>query len=362
MDQKLKDKLDKRMQGGTLRSLSLFDDFVDFYSNDYLGFSKLENDISSISSYGSTGSRLISGTSMEALNAETFLANFFGVEAALIYNSGYDANVGFFGSVPQKGDVVFYDEFIHASVRDGIRLSFANNFSFKHNDLSDLESKLSKSSATNYVVVESIYSMDGDISPLKEIVGLCVKYNSYLIVDEAHACGVFGDRGKGLVSLQGLDSSVFARIITFGKAYGAHGACVLSEKILKDYLINFSRSFVYTTALPPEAYSRIVFAVNHTELDIRKNRLHEIIKYFRDRIYPIQCVSDVTSPIQLIRIGDVERTKFISEKLQRSKLAVKPIYSPTVPIGNEGLRICLHAFNTEEQIDLLLHYLQESIF
>ena len=361
MDQKLQDKLNKRIQEGTIRSLSLFDDFVDFYSNDYLGLSKLKNEVSEYSSYASSGSRLISGTSKESLNTERNLADFFGVESALVYNSGYDANLGFFSSVPQKGDEVFYDEYIHASIRDGIRLSFASNFSFKHNDLKDLESRISKSTSTKYVVIESLYSMDGDISPLQEIADLCSRYNAFLIVDEAHACGVIGEEGKGFVSLLGLETSVFARVVTFGKAYGAHGACVLGAKNLIEYLINFSRSFIYTTALPPDSYSRILFTVLHPEITARKNRLQEIINYFRDRIYPLVCASDVISPIQSIRIGNIEKTKAISEKLQRLNIAVKPIFSPTVPIGNEGLRICLHAFNTEDQIDILVNSLKDFI-
>ena len=175
MDQKLQDKLNKRIVEGTLRSLSSFEGFIDFYSNDYLGFSKIKIKSENASKYGSTGSRLISGTSNESLSAEEFLADFFNSESSLIFNSGYDANLGFFSSVPQRGDFVFYDEYIHASIRDGLRLSFATSNSFKHNNLVDLELKLSKVSGVKYVVVESLYSMDGDIAPLIDIVELCTK-------------------------------------------------------------------------------------------------------------------------------------------------------------------------------------------
>lgn len=357
MDHRLHDKLIKRKKEGTLRSLSSFEGFIDLFSNDYLGFSKIKTMEGISMQYGSTGSRLISGTSFQALDTEAFLADFFNSEAALVYNSGYDANLGFFSSVPQKDDTVFYDEYIHASIRDGIRLSFASNRSFKHNDLSDLEQKMADVSGVKYVVIESIYSMDGDLAPLLEIADICSKHNAYLIIDEAHACGVFGEKGKGLVTSLNLESKVFARIITFGKAYGAHGACVLGERSLIDYLINFSRSFIYTTALPPDAYVRIKSIVNHSELTERQQQLYSVISYFRNHIKNENCHSDEKSPIQLIRIGDICTTKYLAEEIQKKKIAVKPIYSPTVPAGSEGIRICLHSFNTLQEIDLLINSL-----
>jgi 8-amino-7-oxononanoate synthase len=190
MDAKLLDKLKARKQEGTLRSLSCLDGMIDFYSNDYLGLSK-QTHLLNHSIAGSTGSRLISGNSVEAERCETFLADYFGVESSLVFNSGYDANLGFFGSVPQKGDTIIYDQFIHASVRDGIRLSNAKAYSFEHNSIEDLENKIQRAEGTVYVAVESLYSMDGDISPLERIAEICVKYGVYLIVDEAHAAGVF---------------------------------------------------------------------------------------------------------------------------------------------------------------------------
>lgn len=357
MDQRLQDKLSKRIKEGTLRSLSSFEGFVDLFSNDYLGFSKLKITDELSAQYGSTGSRLISGTSVQALETEVFLADFFNSEAALVYNSGYDANLGFFSSVPQKGDTVFYDEYVHASIRDGVRLSFASNRSFKHNDAIDLEQKMLAVSGVKYVVIESIYSMDGDLAPLLAIAEICTRHHAYLIIDEAHACGVFGEQGKGLVASLNLESRVFARIITFGKAYGTHGACILGDRGLINYLINFSRSFIYTTALPPDAYVRIKSSVSHPELDERKRQLHAVINYFRNSVKTDDCYSDENSPIQLIRIGNIEKTKCLAEEIQKVKIAVKPIYSPTVPVGNEGIRICLHSFNTRKEIDLLISIL-----
>ena len=192
MDQKLLNKLIKRKEEGTLRSLSSFEGMIDFFSNDYLGLSKVS--IKEEHTHGATGSRLISGTSSFALEVEKEFANFFKEENALLFNSGYDANVGFFSSIPQRGDTILYDEFIHASVRDGIRLSFAQSFSFLHNNVEDLENRIINAKGTVYVAVESLYSMDGDIVPLREVHRLCEKYDAYLVIDEAHSSGVYGGK------------------------------------------------------------------------------------------------------------------------------------------------------------------------
>lgn len=331
-----------------MRSLSLYDNFTDFYSNDYLGFSTF--DFTSSKIIGSTGSRLISGNSTEAILCEKGLADFFQVEAALVYNSGYDANVGFFSCVPQKGDTILYDEKIHASIRDGIRLNFATSYSFRHNDLKDLQAKLTKSSGTIYVVVESLYSMDGDKAPLDEIHMFCKEKGAYLIVDEAHACGVFGKAGRGISDNLPDKSALFARIVTFGKAYGYHGASVLGSNDLIQYLINFSRSFIYTTALPPENYRQILARVTSSEIQFGQNKLQENISLFVDHFPEKTFVSEINSPIQVLRIGDVVKTKRMAEQIGSKGFAVKAIYSPTVPKGEESIRFCIHSFNTESEI------------
>jgi 8-amino-7-oxononanoate synthase len=352
MDANLIHKLNERMKEGTLRSLSCFDGMTDFFSNDYLGLARQPRN-SKVEHTGSTGSRLISGTSKEALECESFLAEQFKAETALVFNSGYDANLGFFGSVPQKGDTIIYDQLIHASVRDGIRLSHAKALSFTHNSLEDLEKKLRLAEGAIYVAIESLYSMDGDLALLQQIADLCNQFRAYLIVDEAHAAGVFG---KGLVDELGIGDLVFARLITFGKAYGAHGAVILGSTQLKDYLINFARSFIYTTALPPAAYQLIQ---QHGSLDLTslQNQLRQNITIFRSNMSAARLSSDQRSPIQIIPIGDITKTRELSEKLQASGFAVKPIYSPTVPKGEERIRICLHAFNTEEEIIRLASFL-----
>ena len=353
MDQKLLNKLNKRREEGTLRSLSHFEGFIDFFSNDYLGLAK-EPIATGYKSGGGTGSRLISGTTSQILEAEQTIADFFSAEAGLMFNSGYDANIGFFSAIPQRGDTVLYDELIHASVRDGLRMSFANGISFRHNDLEDLQTKLEKSNGIVYVAVESLYSMDGDLSPLADIAKLCTKYGAYLVVDEAHAAGVWGKNGTGLIGEFGLETSVFARLVTFGKAYGSHGGCVLGSRKLIDFLTNFARSFIYTTALPSATYVQNSEVRENPLLNQRRNDLYNIVAYFRKNFESEQLISDVNSPIQIIQVGAVDQTRIIAERLQKANIAVKPIYSPTVSVGQERLRLCFHAFNTKEEVDALL--------
>ncbi len=340
MDATWRYKLKKREEEGTMRSLSLWTGLEDYYSNDYLGMSqlKIEKEVQG----GSTGSRLISGNSVEAEECEAFLADWFKTEAALIFNSGYGANLGFFSSVPQKGDTVIYDEFIHASIRDGIRLSFANHYSFEHNDVADLKKKLNQAKGSVFVVVESLYSMDGDMAPLGEMAQVCRETNSFLVVDEAHACGVFGDHGRGIVDCLPDTSCVFARIVTFGKAYGYHGAAVLCSEELKQFLINFARSFIYTTALPPESYVEIRKRVGHQSIPERQLLLQEKISAFLPEFPEGTFISEMNSPIQVMRLGEIEETKKRAVEFLQKGWAVKAILAPTVPKGKEGIRFCLH--------------------
>jgi 8-amino-7-oxononanoate synthase len=343
----LKQALEQRAQQGLLRKLVVNDGLEDFSSNDYLGFSRL--DFPTSQKHGSTGSRLISGNSKFTEEVENYLADFFHQEAALLFNSGYDANVGLFSSVPQKGDTILYDELIHASVRDGVRLSFAKSFHFAHNDLHDLEQKLKHAQGNVFVAVESIYSMDGDAAPLKDIAELCKKYRAHLIVDEAHAGGVFGKHGEGLVSALNLDDKIFAKLITFGKAYGSHGAVVLGSNDLRHYLINFARSFIYTTALPPSAVERIKHVVEYSTNCKEREQLWKNIELYI-KLAKQNNWQYNASPIQIIACENNEDALQKAELLKQKGLFVKAILSPTVPQGKERLRVCLHSFNEVEKL------------
>jgi 8-amino-7-oxononanoate synthase len=372
---KLIAKLNKRKDTNSLRTLELSKSGVDFYSNDYLGFARSEkifNDTHSLTSEegylknGSTGSRLISGNQTIHTDLESLLAHTHKSESALLYNSGYDANIGFFSCVPQRNDIIFYDELSHASIRDGIRLSNAKAYSFKHNDLENLSKKLNhlENNEDIYIVTESVFSMDGDIPDLKALVNLSKKYNCKLIIDEAHALGVFG---LGLVQAQGLENDIFARIITFGKGLGCHGAITLCNTDLKNYLINFSRSFIYTTALPIHSVTTIKVAYKHlmNPLNIAiATSLKQNITYFEEIANTLEIdhlFTKSNSAIQSCIIKDNNKVKLIATKIIDAGFNVKAILYPTVPANEERIRFCIHSYNTKEEIKSLLTFLKQAL-
>jgi len=355
----LQQRLNERKANGLLRTLVCPESKIDFSSNDYLGFSRLPQlkniEAASIPS-GSTGSRLVTGNSQLAEETEKIIATFHKAESALIFNSGYMANCGLFSCISSKQDTFIADEYIHASIIDGMRLSHATRHKFKHNDINDLEKKLNQSTGNKFIVIESIYSMDGDEAPLKEIVTLAKKYDALVIVDEAHANGVFGDTGEGLVVKYNLQNEVYACIYTFGKGLGLHGAVVTGSNTLRSFLINYARSFIYTTALPPHTYLQIQEAYKLLPT-ANRNKLFELINYFRASIQQLKNISFIESrsPIQAIIMADNFKAKALATHLNEKGFFIKGILSPTVPAGTERLRICIHAFNTTEQIDLLIN-------
>ena len=349
-------KLNNRKFNGTFRKLDVFENGIDFFSNDYLGFA---NKSSSIDLSGATGSRLLSGNSNNAAVAEKKIAKFYSSESSLIYTSGYTLNVGLISCLASRHDLILYDENVHASIRDGIRLSQAQSFSFKHNNISDLERQLISNTKSNvFVLIESLYSMTGKFSDLISICELCEKYNAYLIVDEAHSIGAFGDNGKGLCYKYNIHNRVFARVVTFGKAYGLMGAAVLSSEVMIDYLINFSRSFIYTTAMPPSIYKQIEVNVCDSKINELIDRLQLNLKYFRDHFNHDSIISELNSPIQIIQIGDNKKTLSLSNQIFNKGIINKPIFYPTVPKNEECLRLCFHSFNEFSEIDLLIESLK----
>jgi len=378
---KLQLKLKERKDNNAIRGLSISEHLIDFSSNDYLGFAKNESIYAStfqlllnkgISQNGSTGSRLLSGNHALYNEVESFLTEFHKVESALIFNSGYDANIGFFSAVPQRGDYVFYDEFIHASIRDGIKMGNAKSHKFKHNDLEDLKvgieriqnGKNADETTAIYVVTESVFSMDGDSPDLKELTRFCSKENIHLVVDEAHAVGILGKQGVGLIQKLGIEKLIFARIITFGKALGCHGAAILGSEDLKKYLINFARSFIYTTSLPLHSLATILSAyefLDGMEGKVEIRLLSDNIQHFKKKLEtlglkPFFISSD--SAIQCCIIPGNDRVKSISKKLHDKGFDVKAILSPTVQEGEERLRFCLHSFDGKDEIGLVLQLLK----
>lgn len=373
---KLLEKLEQRKVEHALRSLQKPSNNIDFSSNDYLGFAKSATIFEEthqllksnhLIANGSTGSRLLSGNSDLYGEVEKDLCRFHQSEAALIFNSGYNANLGFFGTIPQRGDIILYDELIHASIRDGIQLSNAKSYKFKHNDLDDLNEILKRFQDDKiqiYVVTEAVFSMDGDTPDLIAMANLCEKYLAHFVVDEAHSLGVFGKQGCGKIQALGLQNNIFARIVTFGKALGCHGAAILGSADLKNYLVNFSRSFIYTTALPPHALASIKVAYEHLKLSPRAEsrglKLLENIQFFTSEIQRLQLESlfiKSSSAIHCCMISNAKKTQQIAKNLQANGFDVKPILSPTVSKSQERLRFCLHRYNSKEEITEVLELL-----
>ena len=260
------------------------------------------------------------------------------------------ANIGLLSACAKKGDLIFYDTHIHASTHDGIRLSSAHSIPVRHNDLNHLE-KLLKSArvATNrFVCIESIYSTDGSIAPLKEIAMLCQRFDAKLIVDEAHAVGIFGPKGSGLVAEFQLQMSVFAQVATFGKALGSLGAIVLGSNQLKEYLINFARSCIYSTALPLISLAAIRSSYKiFPTLDLERKKLQSL------------CAGG--APICALKIKDRCALTQTAEQLAQAGFDVRAIKSPTVRRKDEHLRICLHAFNTTAEVNALRKEIQKIV-
>ncbi|MFY0602496.1 MAG: pyridoxal phosphate-dependent aminotransferase family protein [Flavobacteriaceae bacterium] len=372
---KLSDKLKKRIDKDSLRHLPENNDFIDFSSNDYLGISKSKTVFEASHSYllahnifinGATGSRLLSGNHKLYHCLEQQICEFHQSEAALVFNSGYDANIGFFSSVPQRGDLIFYDEFIHASVRDGIKMSDAKSYKFTHNNIKNLEDLFTRHSESNqaiFVVTESVFSMDGDCPDLVEMSQLVNAYEGFLIVDEAHAVGLFGERGYGIVQDLNITADVFARIITFGKALGSHGAAILGSKELKQYLINFSRSFMYTTGLSPHTIATTHQAYDYLQSSkgqIKIEKLKENITFFKEETQRLTLQDffiQSNSAIHCCMISGNEIVKKVAAQIQNKGFDVKPILSPTIPEGQERLRFCLHSYNSKEEITKVLETL-----
>ena len=358
IDSWLSEKLEERKVKNLLRSLPKQNGGIDFTSNDYLGLAqseKLHQTIQEkIRSFpkinGSTGSRLLSGNSGYTEHLEEKLAEIFNSKAALIFNSGYSANLAVLSSIPQKGDTIIYDELAHACIKDGARLSLARRFSFRHNDCADLEQKIKHGQGRIFIAVESIYSMDGDESPLKDLIEISEKHGATIILDEAHSTGVCGKNGNGLAASLGLENRIAVRIYTFGKAMGIHGACVAGSHSLIQYLVNFARPFIYTTALPLHSVVSISCAFDFLKDNIHLQSLlkSKIDTFIKTSVHTYRIMNK--SAIQTLIVPGNNRVKDAAIALQNKGFDVRPILSPTVRENTERLRICIHAFNNDQDI------------
>lgn len=338
--------LNKLREHHILRSLKpLSAQNIDFTSNDYLGIRKQFNTANlNIRFGGSGGSRLLEGNHPEHLALEAYCAEWFRGDSALLYNSGYDANVGVLSAIGGRHDTFLYDERCHASLKDGIRLSLAEKKTFKSTE--DLRKKISESQGTVFIVTEALFSMDGDWCPLADIAEIAKTTGAYIILDESHSTGITGPEGSGLCCNLGLEDSVLIRIHTFGKACGASGAVVIAAAEIRDFLINTSRTFIYTTAMPPFLAGFILECCTQTRAaEKEREKLLKNIQLWSE-------LSEVKteSPIIPRIIPGNETCRNFAETLQAKGFNIRAILSPTVARGSERLRIILHSYNTREEI------------
>ena len=339
-------------------------EYLDFSSNDYLGLSGhpefKDASKEAMDKWGASASasRLLSGDLRLHHRLEEEIALFKGKESALVFNSGYQANVGIISALCEKGDIIFSDRLNHASIIDGIVLSGARFFRFRHNDTGHLEALLKKERdkfKRAVIITETIFSMDGDRCLLKEIVELKESYNCILMVDEANATGIFGGCGSGVAEEEGLTEKIDLIMGTFSKALGSFGAYVACARKITDYLINSSRSFIYSTALPPS-----VIAVNLAGLDLikkepfRRKKLLENSDYFRRELEKRGFSVRGSSQIIPLILGDSEKAINLSRELRNRGYWALPIRPPTVPAGEARLRFSLTYHHAKEMLEKLV--------
>ncbi len=354
-------KLKKLVKSNALRSLKQREQLIDFTSNDYLGLARdahfqeavirrwREWSVELPKKVGSTGSRLLTGNHRFFEQTEEKIAAFHGFSSSTLFNCGYMANLSLISSFFDENDTLLLDVQVHASMHDGLALTKARTFYFRHNDLDHLEKRLKAARGRCFICIESIYSMSGDLAPLKEIDQLCDRYGAHLIVDEAHAVGVLGPQGKGLVAQENLQDKIFACMIAFGKAVGAHGAAILGSKLLKTTLLNQARPLIYTTALPLPLLAAIECSYakfpgmqkQRTQLKNLSNNLG-----FSSHIHPFFVIGN-------------SKARLASQSLAHRGFDVRPILSPTVRTGQERLRFTLHSYNSIEEAQQCVHQIKE---
>jgi 8-amino-7-oxononanoate synthase len=343
---------------------------INFSSNNYLGLANhpalAEAAKKAIDLYGcgSGASRLISGNMALHEELESRLAAFKGTEAALVFNSGFQANTGILSTLTGEGDVIFSDALNHASVIDGCRLSRAKTFVYAHGDLDRLESALKQAGGARrrLIVTETIFSMDGDEAPLAGIVDLAEEYGAMVMVDEAHATGVFGPNGAGVVAKLGLGDRVAVQMGTLGKALGGFGAYVAGSRALRELLINRCRSFIYTTSLPPAVTAMAIAAIDLVEREAeRREALWRNCQALKEGLSGLGFfLAESQSPILPLVIGDPALCMKFSERLLDHGVFAQGIRPPTVPPGTSRLRITVMATHTREQLDRALKAFEEA--
>ena len=361
---RIADDLDRLRGESQLRTLEI-PSGINLCSNDYLWLAcdpRLKRAaieaVSRAESVGSTGSRLLSGNSRDWEELESDFARFAGTDAALYFGSGYAANVGLLGSVLKHGDVVFSDALNHASLIDGIRLSNAFKVKYPHGDLDFLGTALRKhagGAGARVIVTESVFSMEGDVAPIEKLLRLAKDHDAELIVDEAHATGVWGPQGKGIAAELNCEREVLAVVHTCGKALASVGAFVCGGSALRNFLINHARTFIFSTAMPPYFAGQIRAALElAVAADAERAHLRRIAGSLREAVTAagLDCGSSATQIVP-IYLGSNETALQVAAQLREAGFAVRAIRPPTVPAGTSRIRISLTARITMDEIDRL---------
>jgi len=384
LDLKLQEHLDALESDGLRRTLRRIDrrsearihigaaSYVDFASNDYLGLacdpriSAAATDALRANGTGSAAARSISGNQAIHEELERQIADFKGTEAALLFTSGYAANLGAIPALVRKGDAVYTDKLNHASLIDGCRLSRAEVRVFPHRDIAALRRMLAmdKGFRRKMIVVDSVFSMDGDIFPLDDLVGVAEESGAWTYVDDAHATGVLGERGTGSVEHFGVEGKIDVVMGTLGKALGTAGAFIAGSTTLVQFLINRARSFVFTTAPPVSMAAATIEALHIAQEEgWRRERLRANAIRLRSALAPLlpdYCFYDDSSPhILPVPVGSAAHVVRIGAELQSRGFIVGVVRPPSVPMGTSRLRITSSAAHTEEQIDALAYHLTQ---
>jgi 8-amino-7-oxononanoate synthase len=362
------DVLDSHRENGTYRTLKTRPSLIDFSSNDYLGLANcphirnhLIKELESGCPLGATGSRLLSGHTDHHDRVENFLASKFGASSALLFGSGYMANIGVIGAFNDLPTHFFSDQANHASLIDGLRLTKSAKTVFRHNDLNHLEKLLvASSSSTKVIITESVFSMDGDLAPLEDLHQLAMRFDAWLVIDEAHATGVFGPQGLGRTEGWHGDWAKLISVHTGGKALGGQGAFVISDKAFRELLINRARTFIFSTALSPLHSLQIEYAIRDILVQPERGavllrRSEHWRKSLPSKIATLSCQSQII-PIVL---GSNGRALKIADQLQQWGFDVRAIRSPTVPSGTERLRVTIKSFHSDETLQELAGSLKD---
>jgi 8-amino-7-oxononanoate synthase len=338
--------------------------YINFSSNNYLGladnFLLKKAAIEAIKKYGTGGgsSRLISGTLKLHRDLEEKIAEFKGEEDSLVFSTGYMANIGVVSSLVNAGDTVLVDRLNHASIIDGARLSHAKIFVYPHCDIDALEKILKRASGfrKRLVITDTLFSMDGDIAPLSEMLKLCRKYESLFMVDEAHATGVFGKRGSGLVEEFGLSNRIDIVMGTLSKAMGSLGGYIAGKKDIIEYLRQKARTFMYTTALPPSSIASSLAAIEYVEKNREERQIYwKKIEYVRKEFLEMGYnLLNSKSQIIPVVIGSLDKILDMEKNLFEEGLFVLAIRPPTVPKDSSRFRITITSSHTMEHIQRLL--------